>query len=156
MNIKVGKKAPGFCLPDQNDETRCLKDYVGKWVLVYFYPKDDTPGCTKEACGMRDNLSNFNRIDLVVLGISKDSVKSHQKFAKKYNLNFPILADEDTKVNQLYEVWQSKKFMGREFIGTVRSSFLIDPEGKIAKIYNNVKPEGHAQEVITDLSEKVQ
>jgi peroxiredoxin Q/BCP len=156
MNIKVGEMAPEFCLPDQNNETRCLKDYLGKWVLVYFYPKDDTPGCTKEACSMRDNLNNFNRIDLAVLGISKDSVKSHQKFAQKFNLNFPILADEDTKVNQLYGVWQSKKFMGREFMGIVRSSFLIDPEGKIVKIYNNVKPEGHAQEVMTDLLEKVQ
>lgn len=155
MELKIGNKAPEFCLKDQDKQKKCLKDYLGKWVLVYFYPKDDTPGCTKEACNFRDNLLEFNRIKLAVLGISKDSVESHKKFAKKYKLNFPILADEDTTVNGLYGVWQPKKFLGKEFLGTVRTSFLIDPNGDITKIYEKVKSEKHVAEVLADFNRLV-
>ncbi|HEX8923145.1 MAG TPA: thioredoxin-dependent thiol peroxidase [Patescibacteria group bacterium] len=151
MELKTGEKAPDFKLEDQNGEWRELKDYRGKWVLVYFYPKDDTPGCTKEACNMRDNFSQFNRMNLQVLGISKDDTKSHKKFAEKYELQFPLLSDTTTEVNKLYDVWKPKKFMGKEFLGTMRTSFLINPEGRVAKIYENVKPEGHAEEVMKDI-----
>ena len=146
--------APDFSLPDQAEVFHHLSDYQGDWVLVYFYPKDDTPGCTKEACGIRDNMSAFNHLGAKVLGISTDSVKSHKKFADKYQLSFPLLADENKEVVRQYEVWQTKHMMGREYQGIVRSSFLINPEGKIAKIYSNVKPEGHAQEVLLDLEAK--
>ena len=130
-----------------------LKDYKGKFVLLYFYPKDDTPGCTKEACSMRDNLSKFKKLDAQVLGVSIDTVKSHAKFAKKFDLTFPILADEKKELVEAYDVWGKKKFMGREYMGTFRVSFLIDPKGKIAKIYDPVKPELHADEVMKDLKE---
>ena len=119
--------------------------------MVYFYPKDDTPGCTKEACGIRDNMTSFNRMGIKVLGISTDSVKSHIKFADKYKLNFPLLSDEDKVACLLYGVWKPKKFLGKVYLGVARSSFLINPEGKIAKIYEQVKPEGHAQEVLNDV-----
>jgi peroxiredoxin Q/BCP len=137
MNLKIGDESPGFCLKDQNGEEKCLKDYKGSWVLVYFYPKDDTPGCTKEACSFRDNLAELNRLKLTVLGISKDTVASHKKFAEKYDLNFPILADDEAKTYNIYKI-------------NGRTSFLIDSEGKIAKIYENVKPEKHVGEVLLD------
>ena len=151
MELKRGDRAPEFCLPDQNNKQVCLEDFKGEWLLIYYYPKDDTPGCTKEACSMRDNMANFNRMGARVIGVSKDSVKSHKKFEAKYGLNYPLLADEGAKVIKKYGMWKPKKFMGREFLGTVRSSVLVDGEGKIAKIYENVKPEGHAQEVMADL-----
>lgn len=152
MSLKVGSKAPEFSLPDQNNKQHSLSDYQGQWVLLYFYPKDDTPGCTKEACALRDNLPRFKKIKAVVLGVSVDSVKSHAKFAEKYGLPFTLLADEGRSVVKKYGVWQKKKFMGREFWGTMRTSFLIDPKGKIAKIYKNVKPDVHAVEVLKDLA----
>ena len=151
MKFEVGSKAPNFSIPDQNGKKHTLYDYQGKWVLLYFYPKDDTPGCTKEACGIRDNLPKFKKFGTVVFGISIDSVKSHKKFSGKYRLPFTLLADEDKKIVKQYGVWAKKKFMGREYMGTLRTSFLIDPEGKIAKIYTNVKPEKHAEEVLIDL-----
>ncbi len=151
--LQATQNAPDFSLKDQNGETHRLSDYKGKWVLLYFYPKDDTPGCTKEACGMQDNMSNFNHSKLVVLGVSTDSVKSHKKFADKYGLTFTLLADDTKEIVQTYEVWKPKKFMGREYLGTIRSSYLITPEGKIAKVYEQVKPEGHAQEVQSDLAQ---
>lgn len=128
-----------------------MRDYVGKWVLLYFYPRDDTPGCTAEACGMRDNLPRFDNLGAVVLGVSVDSVSSHRKFAQKYSLPFTLLADENKEAVQSYSVWQKKKFMGREYMGVIRSSFLIDPDGKIAKIYPKVKPAEHADEVLLDM-----
>lgn len=146
-----GKKAPDFSLPDQNGDDRSLSDYLGSWVLLYFYPKDDTPGCTKEACAIRDNLPAFDDIRAEVLGISADSEKSHKKFAEKYGLNFTLLSDEGMKVIKRYGVWGRKKMMGKEFDGINRTSFLIDPEGNIAKVYEKVKPETHAQEVLEDL-----
>ncbi len=148
--IQLNKKAPTFILPDQDGKIHRLQDYLGKKVLLYFYPKDDTPGCTTEACNFRDGYKEFTKIGLVILGVSADSVKSHKKFAEKFKLPFPLLSDEDKKVCEKYGVWQKKKFMGREYMGIVRSSFLIDEEGKIAKIYNEVKVKDHAEEVKKD------
>ena len=148
MKLKVGQKAPAFELPDQDGKTRKLLDYSGKWVLLYFYPKDDTPGCTIEACSIRDSFANFKKMKTIVLGVSADSVKSHKKFEKKYKLPFSILSDENKKVIKAYGIWGKKKFMGREYMGIKRTSFLISPEGKIAKIYEDVKAASHASEVL--------
>jgi peroxiredoxin Q/BCP len=149
--ISVGDKAPGFELPDQDGKMHALKDYAGKFVLLYFYPKDDTPGCTKEACTIRDNYGAFKKAGIVVLGASTDPVKKHKKFAEKYDLPFTLLADEEKTLVKAYGVWGPKKFMGREFLGTKRWSFLIDPKGKIAKVYEEVKPADHAEEVLADV-----
>ena len=145
-----GKKAPNFTLFDQDGNEQTLSDYKGQWVLLYFYPKDDTPGCTKEACSFQDQLPRFSKGKVQVFGISTDSVKSHLKFATKYKLVFPLLADVDKEVVNAYGVWAKKKFMGREYMGTLRMSFLIDPKGKIAKVYDTVKPEDHPDEVLKD------
>ncbi len=150
MKLKIGQVAPDFNLPDQDSKIHKLSDYRGQWVLLYFYPKDDTPGCTKEACAIRDNFPDFKKIKVKVLGLSADSVKSHKKFSEKYSLPFTILADEGEEVLKKYGVWAKKKMMGREYYGTLRTSFLIDPKGKIAKIYEKVKPEIHAQEVLEE------
>lgn len=144
-------KATDFKLRDQYDKEHALSDYAGKWVLLYFYPKDDTPGCTKEACNFRDTITEIQKLGAVVLGVSKDSVASHKKFAEKYHLNFPILSDESKDVIKAYDAWGLKKFMGREFEGTIRKSFLINPEGEIVKIYPKVNPLLHASQVIADL-----
>ena len=151
MKLKVGIVAPEWKTIDQDGKTHKLSGYKGQWVLMYFYPKDDTPGCTKEACAIRDMMPDFKKLKLKVFGISIQNAKSHKKFAEKYDLPFTLLADEDKKVVEKYDVWAKKKFMGREYMGTLRVSFLIDPKGKIAKIYENVKPEIHAQEILEDL-----
>ena len=151
MNLKIGDDAPDFNLLDEENNNRSLFNYKGQWVLLYFYPKDDTPGCTKEACMIRDNFSGFKRLDVIVVGISTDSVKSHKSFVEKYNLPFTLLSDENKEVVELYGVWGKKKFMGREYEGTFRTSFLINPKGKIEKIYKNVKPAKHSKEVLLDL-----
>lgn len=151
MKLSIGERAPEFSLPDQNGAVHTLVECVGKWVLLYFYPKDDTPGCTKEAQAIRDVFPDFSSLNAIVFGISADSVASHKKFADKYNLPFTLLADEGKKMVQAYGVWGTKKMMGREYEGIFRTSFLIDPKGNIAKIYENVKPEVHASEVLTDL-----
>jgi thioredoxin-dependent peroxiredoxin len=153
MKLKVGQKAPEIELPDQDGKIHKLSDYKGQWVLVYFYPKDDTPGCTKEACALRDNLPNFKKLKAVVLGISKDSAKSHRKFADKYKLPFTLLADENKEALKAYGAWGKKKFMGREYDGIFRNSYLINPQGQLVKIYEGVKPADHAAEVITDISQ---
>ncbi len=147
----IDRSAPEFSLLDQNGHPCALADFLGKWVVLYFYPKDDTPGCTKEACGFRDGFARFKRKGVVVLGISADSVKKHAKFVEKYELPFLLLADEQKTVVEQYGVWVKKKFMGREYMGILRTTFLIDPAGKIAKIYENVKPEGHAEEVLAEV-----
>ncbi len=149
--LGIGKLAPDFTLPDQEGKSHTLSDYQGKWVLVYFYPKDDTPGCTKEACVLRDAVPDFKKLKAVVFGISADSVKSHKKFAEKYELPFTLLADENKKVIKKYGVWGLKKFMGREYEGIFRTSFLIDPGGRVAKVYEKVRPDIHADEVLNDL-----
>ncbi len=151
--IKVGQLAPDFCLLDQKGAKHILSDYIGKWVLIYFYPKDDTPGCTKEACTLRDNYDAFKKIKATVLGVSTDSTSSHSKFVEKYDLPFTLLADEEKKVVKQYGVFGKKTFMGREYLGTNRMSFLINPKGEIAKIYKTVKPDQHAEEVLQDLSD---
>ena len=151
IKLKKGNKAPDFKLPDQDGKMHKLSDYKGKWVLLYFYPKDNTPGCTVEACSMRDNMSNFEEMKTVVLGVSVDSVQSHDKFSKKYKLPFPILSDSGKKVVQLYGVWQKKKLYGREYMGTIRTSFLIDPKGKISKVYGSVQPKDHTNKVLLDI-----
>lgn len=148
---KTGAKAPDFKLPDQHGDERSLSDYFGNYILLYFYPKDDTPGCTKEACAVRDNLPAFDKLKAEVLGVSVDSEKSHKKFAEKYGLNFTLLSDEGKKVVKKYGVWGRKKMMGKEYDGIMRTSFLIDPEGKIVKVYENVNPEKHAKDVLADL-----
>lgn len=147
----VHSRAPGFSLPDQDGKTHSLADYAGKWVLLYFYPKDDTPGCTIEACALRDQFKDFKSIGAAILGISTDSVASHKAFAAAYELPFTLLADEYKEVVGRYGVFGEKKFMGRTYMGTSRTSFLIDPSGNIAKVYEKVKPEKHAAEVIADL-----
>lgn len=142
-------KAPDFALSDQTGRVHKLSDYKGKWVLIYFYPKDDTSGCTKEACSFRDMNSDFQKKGIIVLGISKDSIESHSKFAKKFNLNFPILSDESTNAIKAYGAWGKKKFIGKDFEGILRNSYLVNPEGKIVKVYKNVDPLNHAKEVLT-------
>jgi peroxiredoxin Q/BCP len=144
-------KAQQFTLPDQDGKDHTLDDYVGSWVVLYFYPKDDTPGCTKEACGFRDNMSMLQKNNIVVLGVSKDSVKSHKKFADKFNLPFPLLSDESTQTIHAYDSWGKKKFMGREYEGVLRNTYLINPDGEVVKKYENVKPDRHAQEIIADV-----
>lgn len=152
----VGSAAPGFSLPDQDGKVHTLSEYKGKWILLYFYPKDDTPGCTIEACTIRDQFQNFGKIGAVVLGVSTDTVKSHKKFADAYGLQFTLLADETKEMVNAYGVYGEKKFMGRVYTGTKRTSFLIDPLGKIAKVYENVKPKVHAMDVIADLKQFTQ
>jgi peroxiredoxin Q/BCP len=151
MKLHVGDRAPEFVLNDQNGMPHSLMECRGEWVLIYFYPKDDTPGCTREACMIRDNFPTFRKLKLKVFGISIDSVSKHKKFEEKYKLPFTLLADEEKKVVNAYGVWAKKKFMGREYMGTLRMSFLIDPKGKIVKIYETVKPNLHAEEVLDDL-----
>ncbi len=151
MKLAVGNKAPDFAVLDQNDKKQSLKQYKGKWVLLYFYPKDDTPVCTKEACSFRDHFPKFKKLDAVVLGVSVDPIAKHVKFIEKNQLPFTLLADVDKELVNAYDVWGKKKFMGREYMGTFRMSFLIDPQGKIAKIYEEVKPEQHAEAVLADL-----
>ena len=143
--------APDFTLRDQNGRSHTLSQYRGGWMLLYFYPKDDTTGCTKEACAIRDAFPDFKSLKATVLGVSVDSVLSHKKFEEKYGLPFTLLADDEKKVVNTYGVWGKKKYMGREYDGTLRTSFLIDPDGNIAKIYEGVKPEVHAAEVLEDL-----
>lgn len=151
--LEIGDSAPDFTLADQNGESHALSDYKGEWVLLYFYPKDDTPGCTKEACQIRDNFQDFKKLKVAIFGVSADSVARHKKFAEKYKLPFTLLADEGKKVLNLYGVWGKKKFLGHEYMGIFRSSFLINPKGRIEKIYENVKPVIHAEEVLRDLRE---
>lgn len=153
MKLKEGQKAPDFKLPNQSGKEHKLSDYKGKWVLVYFYPKDDTPGCTVEACSVRDNMSDLKKKGIVPIGISTDDVTSHKKFADKFKLTFDLLADGEKEVVKLYGVWGKKNFMGKEYMGTNRNSFLINPDGNIAKIYEKVKPAEHVGEVLTYLSQ---
>jgi peroxiredoxin Q/BCP len=151
MTLAIASPAPPFSLQDQEGKTHSLADYRGKPVLVYFYPKDDTPGCTKEACGLRDQFAVFRKLKAAVVGISADSVTSHKKFAEKYHLPFPLLSDESRTVINAYGAWGLKKFMGKEFEGVLRKSFLVDEEGNLLKIYDKVNPEEHAAEVLRDL-----
>ena len=152
MTLQVGEKAPDFSLPDQEGTIRRLRDYRGRWVVVYFYPQDDTPGCVKEACSVRDRLDDLAREGVTVFGISKDSVTSHRRFADKYGLHFPLLADSDRTTIVAYGAWQRKNLYGKPGWGTARMTFLIGPSGRIAKIWPKVTPEGHADEILQALS----
>ena len=151
MKLKMGDRAPDFNLPDQNGNMHSLSDYSGRRMLLYFYPKDNTPGCTKEACALRDDFLGFKKLKVEIVGVSVDSVRSHKKFAGDYNLPFTLLSDEKKEVVALYGVWGRKKFMGREYDGTFRMSFLISPKGVIEKIYEQVKPAEHSKEILEDL-----
>jgi len=150
--LKVGDKAPQFTLPSGDGKNVSLKEFRGKKVVLYFYPKDDTPGCTSEACSFRDNLGRVKRKGAVVLGISADSVESHKKFIKKYDLPFPLLSDESKEILKAYDVWKQKSFMGRKFMGIERMTFIIDEEGNILRIFSKVKVEGHTDDVLDALS----
>ena len=146
------KQAPDFNLPDQDGKMHSLKNYSGKWLVLYFYPKDSTPGCTTEACNFRDERDAIAEYgNAVVIGISKDTVASHKKFVEKNKLNFTLLSDETHEVIEAYGAWGSKKFMGRVFIGVHRNTYIIDPDGNIAKEYIGVNPKNHATEIINDL-----
>jgi len=146
------KQAPDFSLPDQNGNVKTLADYAGKWLVLYFYPKDNTTGCTTEACNFRDEreaIAEFGNAEVV--GVSKDTVTSHKKFIDEYHLNFTLLSDTEHKTIEAYDSWKTKKFMGKEYLGTERNTFLINPEGKIAKEYQGVDPKTHTVQIIDDL-----
>ena len=151
--LTEGKKAPSFTLESFGGEKISLKDYAGKIVVLYFYPKDNTPGCTKEACGFNDSLSKIKRLGAVVFGISRDSVSSHEKFRDNYSLQFKLLADTDGAVCRKYDVIKEKNMFGKIGLGIQRSTFIISPEGKIAKVFPKVSPDGHADEVIAAIKE---
>ena len=146
--IDEGRKAPAFTLNDQDGKTHKLADYAGRPVVIYFYPKDDTPGCTKETCEFRDNLPKFKSSKAAVFGVSILDEKSKAKFAKKFNVNFPLLADADHEVAEKYGVWQQKSFMGRKFMGIVRTTYLIGADGKVARRWDKVNVDGHAEDVL--------
>ena len=149
--IDEGKKAPEFSLDDQNGKTHRLKDYAGRAVVLYFYPKDDTPGCTTEACAFRDAEPDFSKVKAVVLGVSVLDTKSKAKFAKKHGLNFPLLADEDHAVADAYGAWQEKSMYGRKYMGVARITYLIGPDGKVLKRWDKVSPATHADEVLEQI-----
>jgi peroxiredoxin Q/BCP len=151
LSLKEGDQAPALTVNTNGGGKISLADYIGKNVILYFYPKDDTPGCTKEACAFRDHFADFKKQGAVVLGVSTDPVKSHDKFVEKFKLPFTLLADEDRKIVEAYGVWGQKSFMGRKYLGTHRVTFLIGPDGKIRKIWPKVKPEEHAEEVLAAL-----
>ncbi len=151
--LEVRKKAPQFTLPDSDGNKISLKDFLGKKVVIYFYPKDNTSGCTQESCDFRDSISSFNKLKAIVLGISKDSQNSHTKFRDKYDIDFPLLSDVETKVIQKYDVWKEKSMYGRKYMGVERSTFIIDEKGKIEKIYRKVKVTGHVDQILSDLKE---
>lgn len=144
-------QVPDFELPDENGKLHKLSDYLGQYVLLYFYPKDDTPGCTTEACEFRDDYAEYDKAGVVILGVSPDSPKSHKKFKKKYNLPFVLLADEDHQVCEIYGVWGKKSMYGKEYYGVLRTTFLIDKEGKLVEIFEKVKPKGHSQQILSIL-----
>jgi thioredoxin-dependent peroxiredoxin len=151
ISLQPGDKAPVFSLRDDSGKTVSLSDFKGKKVVLYFYPKDSTPGCTTESCDFRDNLSRISKAKAVVLGISADSVESHKKFKEKQSLNFPLLSDPEHEALEAYGVWQEKSLYGRKFMGIVRSTFIIDEKGKIAVVFPKVKVAGHVEEVLAVL-----
>ena len=146
--LDIGTKAPEFTLPDQNGEMRSLSDYRGKKVVLYFYPKDNTPGCTAEACSLADGYGKLKRAGYALLGVSKDSAASHQKFAEKYSLPFPLIADTDTTLNQAFGVWREKKMAGRTYMGTVRTTFVIDEQGVVTHIIEKVNTKDAARQLL--------
>ena len=152
--VEINDKAPDFCLKNQNNQNVCLKDFKGKWTVVYFYPKDNSAGCTLEARNFSQNSKEFEKQNAVIIGVSPDSIDSHKKFQNNHNLTINLLSDPEHKILKEYDVWKTKKMYGREFMGVVRSTFLIDPEGKIAYIWPKVKVEGHIDDVMRIIKEK--
>ena len=151
MVLAEGVKAPAFDLQDSEGQSHKLSDYSGQTIVVYFYPKDDTPGCTKEACSFRDSYADFRQAGVTIIGISPDAVSSHKKFKSKYELPFTLLADPDHAVCEAYGVWGPKKMYGREYEGVYRTTFIIGPEGNIQRVFKNVKPSDHSQEVLAEI-----
>ena len=149
--LQEGIKAPDFCLKDQNDQVHTLKDYAGKKVILYFYPKDNTPGCTKQACGFSERKEAFQDKNTVVIGISKDSVASHKRFEEKYGLSFTLLSDPELEAIKAYDVWQEKKLYGKVSMGVVRTTYLIDEEGVIRKVFDKVKAAQNPQQMLEEL-----
>jgi len=148
MPISPGVQAPDFTLPDESNNLRRLSDFRGRPVVLYFYPKDDTPGCTTEACSFRDDYSGYVDADIIILGVSPDSPGSHARFKEKLGLPFPLLADEDHRICDLYGVWGPKKYMGKEYDGVLRTTFLIDAQGRVARVFESVRPAEHSAEVL--------
>ena len=151
--LEVGTKAPDFELPDQNGEMHKLSDYAGKKVILYFYPKDNTPGCTKQACGFSERYPQFTEKGAVILGVSKDSVASHKRFEEKYGLAFTLLADPERKVIEAYDVWKEKKLYGKTYMGITRSTYVIDEEGTIIKTFEKANPATNAQDILEYLAQ---
>jgi thioredoxin-dependent peroxiredoxin len=151
--LKPGTTAPAFKTTNTNGESVSLKDLRGQKIVLYFYPRDDTPGCTKEACSFRDSFSKFKKRGIIVLGVSPDTEAAHKKFTAKYDLPFSLLADTDHSISEAYGVYGEKKFMGRKYMGVHRTTFLIDEKGKIKKVFEKVKPEDHASEVLAAFDE---
>jgi thioredoxin-dependent peroxiredoxin len=151
MVLDVGDSAPDFTLPNQDETPVQLTDFQGQWVVLYFYPRDHTPGCTKEACGFRDRNADYQARNVAILGISPDTAKSHQKFIEKQTLPFTLLSDPESEVARAYESYGPKKFMGKEYEGVYRQTFILNPQGQLAKIYRKVKPAEHAEQVLQDL-----
>lgn len=151
--LEVGDVVPDFCLPNQDEEEICFRDIKGRWIVLYFYPKDNTPGCTTEACDFTAALPDFTGMEAMILGVSPDSPKKHRNFIEKKELKITLLADEEKELCQSFGIWQLKKFMGREYMGVVRSTFLISPKGKISHTWTKVKVKNHVEEVKAKLAE---
>jgi peroxiredoxin Q/BCP len=151
--LEVGTQVPDFCLPKQDEEEICFRDIKGRWIVLYFYPKDNTPGCTTEACDFTAALPDFTGLDAIVLGVSPDSPEKHRKFIEKKELGITLLADEDKELCNLFGIWQLKKFMGKEYMGVVRSTFIIDPDGKVAATWTKVRVKEHVDAVKAKLKE---
>jgi peroxiredoxin Q/BCP len=153
MAIEIGKKAPAFKAMASGDKEISLKDYEDKWLVLYFYPKDNTSGCTKQACGFSENIKQFEKLDAEILGVSPDSVKSHDGFKAKFDLQFDLLSDPEKEIAAKYDAYGEKSMYGRKYMGIIRSTFIIDPKGKVAAQYKNVKVTGHIEKVMKDLEE---
>ena len=151
--IKIDEKAPAFCLPNQDDVEICLRDLKGKWIVLYFYPRDNTPGCTTEACEFTEAAPDFSELDAVILGVSADSTKKHRNFIEKKDLGITLLSDESTDMMQEYGVWQPKKFMGKEFLGIVRTTLIINPDGIVKAVFEKVRVKEHVAKVKLELEE---
>ena len=153
--LDIGKTAPDFSLLDEKGQNKTLKDFTGNWTVVYFYPKDDTPGCTKEACTITEVYEEFSKLGVVVVGVSKDSPASHKKFKDKYSIPFILLSEESTEMIQAYEAWSEKSMFGKKYMGISRVSYILDPEGKVVKVYPKVSPDKHALELLKDLQDLI-
>ncbi len=151
--IKIGDKVEDFCLANQDEEEICFRDIKGRWVVLYFYPKDNTPGCTTQACAFTEAIPDFDNLSAIILGVSPDSPKKHRNFIEKKDLKITLLADEDKELCKIFGVWQLKKFMGKEYMGVVRSTFIIDPNGKVAAVWEKVRVKGHVDIVKLKLEE---